>query len=1092
MGYPAACVGGGLSIACAVAALIVPSHSAWSSQNKRDVVVVASEATGLATFITSASDGPIPLARPASDAPGALTSFLDEYGQLFGITDARTELSVAGSKVCVLGQVHTTYQQYYRGVRVFGGMVKVHQDSEGNVPAANGRFFRIPNWLNPAPALSADDAASVARADVGLGQLAVDRNELVVVDPSGYGDPPRGPHLAYHVTVSDRDAFVHEAFFVDADNGEVLDRWSLTETVLNRMVYFGQNTNDLRKAPARFEGEPPSPDRDANRAYDYSGDFYNFLLRMFGRDGITDGLPYTLNATVHFGLLPGQGGEFCPNAFWDDNTGDAAFCTDVAQDDVVAHEWGHALTAVTAGLIYQNQPGQLNESYSDVWGELIDLFNGDAGFPGEPGGPAWPRPSGYIGPGTDTPNGLRPAGQCSTTITGHPNGVRWLLAEDSTGVNGFLGEIRDMWEPTCSRPNAQHPCCPDRGYHAWQVCGGPNGRDNGGVHSGSGIPNHAFAILTDGKVFNGYTVAGIGPIKAAAVWYRALVYYLTPISDFEDAYAAIKRAAFDLVGTTPLDPRTGEPSDAVFTAADVDQVDLALRAVEMDQRGACGATADVLNRVPPSQCSPRSVLFSDDFEQGAGDWAVENTNPPHPYDWVLVGDLPFGRAGTAWFVDDPRETTGTIESARHSLISPLITIPAEIDDVHKPKLAFTHYVATQYLGDGGNLRISVNGGPWELIETDAFEYNPYNATIQGAITGPNNNNPLEGETAWTGVAVAWGTSVVDLSSFVSGGDTVQVRFDFGKDAGRGYDGWFVDDFVVYVCACDTDAFCDDGVFCNGRESCWDGFCKKGTVPCGDDYCDESNMDCFPAVFWDDFGNGNLRGWELGTPDDTATGGRWVVGNPVGTRVQAAQAQPEDAYFGLGCAYTGENADGQFFSGDVDGGATHMISPSIDLAGRSSAKLSYAMWFYELHPSDGYDDFLAVDVSSDNGASWVNLETVTATTQMWVVREFQLEDFVELTGTLKLRFTAQAERVAGVDDTVEAAIDEVVITAPDACQLPYGDADGNCDIDLTDYMTWIDCMTGPDRGPHDPLCSPFDVDTDSDVDLNDIAALSLLF
>ena len=42
-------------------------------------------------------------------------------------------------------------------------------------------------------------------------------------------------------------------------------------------------------------------------------------------------------------------------------------------DDVVSHEWGHAYTEYTSGLIYQCQSGALNESYSDVWGETLDL-----------------------------------------------------------------------------------------------------------------------------------------------------------------------------------------------------------------------------------------------------------------------------------------------------------------------------------------------------------------------------------------------------------------------------------------------------------------------------------------------------------------------------------------------------------------------------------------------------------------------------------------------------------------------------------------------------------------------------------------------
>ena len=64
----------------------------------------------------------------------------------------------------------------------------------------------------------------------------------------------------------------------------------------------------------------------------------------------------------------------CPNANWNGVT--TNYCDGVTSDDVVSHEWGHAYTEYTAGLIYQCQPGALNESYSDVWGETVDLING--------------------------------------------------------------------------------------------------------------------------------------------------------------------------------------------------------------------------------------------------------------------------------------------------------------------------------------------------------------------------------------------------------------------------------------------------------------------------------------------------------------------------------------------------------------------------------------------------------------------------------------------------------------------------------------------------------------------------------------------
>jgi len=513
------------------------------------------------------------------------------------------------------------------------------------------------------------------------------------------------------------------------------------------------------------------PDVDA--AYDYYGDTYDYFFRAFGRDGIDDA-GMAMVATVN---SPAPG---CPNAFWSSSRQQMVFCPGTVTDDIVAHELSHGMTEFTANLIYQNQPGQLNESFSDVFGELIDLFNGDVAFAGPPGGAPWPgHPT---GPGQDTPNNLRAT--CSDSEGGYPDGVRWLIGEDAAV---FGGAIRDMWDPPCLGD-------PDRANSPLQTC---NILDSGGVHSGSGIPNHAFALLTDGGNFNGYTVSGIGPIKAGAVWYRALTTYLTIASDFDEAYAALNQAALDLVGIFPNDPRTGAPSTDMFTSADAVDVETALLAVEMDTPGRCGWTVDVLSSDPPGRCAMATVVFEDDFESGTNGWTVSNSGPATPYNWVKTSTLPFGRDGVAWFCENSNlgDCNSQDESARHSLFSPPITLPRDADF---PYVSFRHYMESEPGYDGGNLSVRVNGGEWQTVDRTAFEFNPYNSILRSA-SSYGNTNPLAGQQAWIGIGGRWGTSVVDLSSFAGGRDTVEIRFDFGKDGCTGFTGWYVDDFVVYTC-----------------------------------------------------------------------------------------------------------------------------------------------------------------------------------------------------------------------------------------------------------------------------------------------------
>ena len=762
-------------------------HTSWVFAQDAGLDIRRSRDSGFATFVTSKAGGPI----LATDAGGVASvslsadQFLDRHGRLFGVSDRAIQLVEAGAEQDLLGQTHRKFKQVHFGVPVFSGQLRVHEDGAGRVLAANGDFYDISPKLGVRPGLTAAAATGRAMAAFEAAKPRVLRAELTIVDPGWYGDPPMGARLAYLVEVEDPASSYAQAFFVDANTGKVLDQWSLVEHIRRRQIHEGAQTTDLPGPLSRGEAGavvPGSP--DVNRAYDYYGDTYDYFARGFGRDSMDDlGMPMV--ATVN-SIAPG-----CPNAFWSSSRLQMAFCTGTVTDDITAHELTHGLTFFTAGLIYQNQSGQLNESFSDVFGELVDLFNGDAAFALGDSGVNWPvHPT---GPGVDQLNSLRT--ECSPR-THYLDGVRWLMGEDALA---FGGAIRDMWDPTCSFD-------PDRAMSPLQTCG-PG--DNGGVHSGSGIPNHAFAMLVDGKDFNGYSVRGIGPIKAGAVWYRALTTFLNPTSDFEDAYVALTRSATDLMGEYPLDPRTGFPSDGMFAADDALQVDLALKAVEMNGPGRCGQTVPILSPGEPPSCGNNLVIYSDDFESGAPGWTVSNSAPLTSYDWVLVSDpLPYGRTGVAWMCDnsDVGDCANKDVSGSHSLISPVIDLPRTIE---YPLLRFTHHVDVESGWDGGTVSVRTSAsGRWVVLLASSFHFNPYNTRLRNAQSG--NTNPLAGREAWSGIGGQWGTSVVDLSGFVQGGEAIQVRFDFGKDGCTGRLGWFVDDVAITGCGdCNFNGHSDD-------------------------------------------------------------------------------------------------------------------------------------------------------------------------------------------------------------------------------------------------------------------------------------------
>jgi hypothetical protein len=110
-------------------------------------------------------------------------------------------------------------------------------------------------------------------------------------------------------------------------------------------------------------------DGEVNQLIDFAEDTYQIFENLSGGDYLSyDGRNAMLRSIYEDQNLS------CPNAWW---TGSyTGFCRSTTSDDVVAHEWTHAYTDATHDLIYQWQPGALNEAYSDIFGELVDQING--------------------------------------------------------------------------------------------------------------------------------------------------------------------------------------------------------------------------------------------------------------------------------------------------------------------------------------------------------------------------------------------------------------------------------------------------------------------------------------------------------------------------------------------------------------------------------------------------------------------------------------------------------------------------------------------------------------------------------------------
>jgi hypothetical protein len=202
-------------------------------------------------------------------------------------------------------------------------------------------------------------------------------------------------------------------------------------------------------------------------------------------------------------------------------------------------------------------------------------------------------------------------------------------------------------------------------------------------------------------------------------------------------------------------------------------------------------------------------VYTEAFEDGLAGWEKDaeivfagGSSLPWQADSTAPGDHPGGVArGVGTAEGDCSGGPGDY-SSRDSITSPVVTLPA---GSQSPRMRFDHYIATEAGFDGGNVKMSVNQGGFELIPTSAYTFNKPNATLRAAPPDGDNTSPLAGQDGFTGtdggeVSGSWGQSQIDLGGLnVKAGDQLRFRFDMGRDGCGGLDGWYVDDVTVEIC-----------------------------------------------------------------------------------------------------------------------------------------------------------------------------------------------------------------------------------------------------------------------------------------------------
>ncbi|HEX6383736.1 MAG TPA: M4 family metallopeptidase, partial [Anaerolineae bacterium] len=644
-----------------------------------NVEVTTLPATGIANYVRALNGNVIPVNSASSDPAALSAAFFNEYGGVFGVRNPAAELSLLQVSTDAFGLTTTRYEQVYQGVPVFGAMLFVHFNHAGQIVSVNGRFVPDLN-LSLIPALTREAAVSTAIRALAKGTAAANLSAstptLVVYHPGLLQNQPAVARLAYYTEVGN-ELDVRQIVFVDAHSGFVLDQFEGIHNDTGAVMAMNRTTYDMNNGTSygaatecRGEGDGPSGDVDCNQAHDFSGETYNYYFNAFGRDSLDDA-GMALDSYVHYDI------DYV-NAFW--NGSFMTYGDGLAEDDVVAHELTHGVTEFSANLIYAYQPGALNESYSDIFGETVDqLFSNGSADP-------------------------------------------WAIGEDIS-VPTFTGPFRDMANPNLYGDPASTA---DPLYHCTPS-------DNGGVHINSGVPNKLYSLLVDGGAFNGQDVAGIGLIKAGAIHYRTLTQYESIFTDFTEHATALSDACTTLIGVDLNDPLTGNPSGQSISASDCDQLTKAVAAVNL----AGQVCQDVADTNPPALCPAGQApiyYFSDNQDAGSG-WTVDagQLTVATTTQWTKSSAFAGAGLGQVWFAANAgnQSCSGSPDvSDDTTLTSPAIAIPTGVTTV---TVNLEHYFNTEGLYDGGIIEYSVNGSPYTQLPADRLTLNGYNHVLYSGI-----------------------------------------------------------------------------------------------------------------------------------------------------------------------------------------------------------------------------------------------------------------------------------------------------------------------------------------------------------------------
>jgi Zn-dependent metalloprotease len=427
----------------------------------------------IAPYLTAASDDPESAAR----------DFLETYSGLYGVDNMDQALALVQIQDMDAGTL-VRFQQYLEDLPVYAGQAIVSLSPHGLISFANSA-------LQPTVSLSTeakiDQQQALERAveysGDNLAESARDP-QLMVFSPQVLALEEAAPSLVWEIglLVDQGDGGPPSAiqYLVDAVNGEIVfevpedfstENWDLltaqnsatsdpTPVPLYDKVALWYTMRDGSLTPSLDGNGQPLADAEGMATQANMSTTWEYFFNTHNWDGHDDA-GGTCRLTVHVGSgwRNATCGKSCNCLFGDSGGGFGSIL------DIVAHEFAHAITGQTAGLVYQLESGALSEHYSDFFAAMVDTSD-------------------------------------------------WLLS----GPTFF----RNLADP----PNGSRSS-PDHYDELMEVDKPTKDNDNGRVHRNSGIPNKASFMVADTGTNvhpdSGIEVQGLGRDVAEKIWFDTLL-----------------------------------------------------------------------------------------------------------------------------------------------------------------------------------------------------------------------------------------------------------------------------------------------------------------------------------------------------------------------------------------------------------------------------------------------------------------------------------------------------------------------------------------------------------------------------------------